>query len=154
MLWCYRLLKSQLYIKFCNRRLRDALILLSRIRFWGSWIGTQIGKYWKNGTPFLLIDGSQDNTLGVSIAVSGSDVYLATLFQSSTSPFHETANYWKNGNAVLLSNNAGASSIALSGNDIYVAGHNSSGAMYWKNGIPVLLSKGSGEARSIFIAIQ
>jgi len=73
------------------------------------------------------------------------------------------AKYWKNGIAMNLSNgstSAHASCIAVSGNDIYVAGYESNAsndiATYWKNGIPVFLTEGSktAGAGSIFIAIQ
>ena len=55
---------------------------------------------------------------------------------------------------------AGSNSIAVYGNDIYIAGTdgggNSSIAAYWKNGILVDITDGSHEAAatSIFIANQ
>lgn len=52
---------------------------------------------------------------------------------------------------------AGANAVAISGNDVYVAGYETNGShpqvKYWKNGTPVTLS-GAGVhalARSVFI---
>ena len=86
------------------------------------------------------------------------NVYMAGFQQTGGS---RTATYWKNGQAIALTDQAGnyadAWSICVDQGNIYVAGQvfsgNSSKAIYWKNGAGVLLSDGSskGNAESIFV---
>jgi hypothetical protein len=69
--------------------------------------------------------------------------------------------YWKNGVETVLHSsaaNAFASSIYVSGDDVYVAGYayntgQPSYAVYWKNGVEVKLTDGSNQtvATSIFV---
>jgi hypothetical protein len=87
------------------------------------------------------------------------NVYLAG-FQDPDG-MNRTATYWKNGQAIALTDQAGnyadAWSICVDQGNIYVAGQvfsgNSAKAIYWKNGVGVLLSNGSskGNAESIFV---
>ena len=131
--------------------------------------GALEARYWKNGTSFYLPGSNGYTTIANSIFVSGSDVYV-TGNQPDGEPFQtyfgtsrkEVAKYWKNGIPVNLSDgtkNAYATSIAVSGNDVYAAGYeeNELGvwvAKYWKNGNPVILGDVSkySEAHSIFLA--
>jgi len=97
---------------------------------------------WKNDTATLLPPAATADTssFGYSVAVSGTDVYVA-----GNSP-HGAA-VWKNGVEQVLSPTGQDYAIALAGTDIYVAGSqlipNSSplfNAIYWTNGQPTILS--------------
>jgi hypothetical protein len=127
--------------------------------------GALDARYWKNGNAVPLPGTAK------SIFVSDGDVYVAGS-QPDGEPFQTyfgtryrtVAKYWKNGIPVKLSDgtkDAYATSIAVSGNDVYVAGYeeNTAGAndyvaKYWKNGDPVILGDVSkySEAYSIFLA--
>jgi hypothetical protein len=94
-------------------------------------------KVWKNGIRFSLPAGE-----GIASGLSvGNDVYLA-------GSLNNQAAYWKNGNPVTLPYQSGvsttASSIAVSGNDIYLSGLglDASGnifTIFWKNNTPTLM---------------
>lgn len=126
--------------------------------------GALEARYWKNGISVPIAGTAK------SIFVSEGDVYVAGS-QPGGEPYQSyygtryriVAKYWKNGNPVRLTDgtkNAYATSIAVSGNDIYVAGYEEKEAgtlnwvaKYWKNGNPVILgdvSKESG-ANCIFL---
>jgi len=68
------------------------------------------------------------------------------------------AKFWKNGVAQNLfaseSKTAGAHSVFVSGNDVYVAGYTDGDAILWKNGEAQKLTDGSyyAEAHSVFIS--
>jgi hypothetical protein len=73
----------------------------------------------------------------------------------------EIAKYWKDGQVTVLgagTNGSYATSIAISGTDVYVAGVEGNGtndvAKYWKNGIPVDLTDGTqrGFANSVVLS--
>jgi hypothetical protein len=121
------------------------------------YIGGEIGGrivYWKNGNLVYVTDGTYRDLL-TSMAVSGSDVYLAG------NEYHQSksiAMYWKNGTPVVVSPNSiqsYANGIAVDGNDVYVAGSEGINlkAIYWKNGIPAFISNSPNENESEAVSI-
>jgi len=132
--------------------------------------GMAVAKYWNNGNPVSLSDGSR-HADAHAIAVSGSDVYVAGYAAEGTELTDVNGNvyrnwiakYWKNGNPVSLTDGslyAQALAIAVSGSDVYVAGFEYNGdgtsslAKYWKNGNPVSLTDGSQYGFARGIALQ
>jgi hypothetical protein len=125
--------------------------------------GNVFAKYWKDGKPVPLREGSNKGRVE-SIIVSGGDVYMAG-YEDIVANTKAVAKYWKNGRSVALSDSLNAnyaSSIAVSGSDVYVSGSQSTGttsssltiAKYWKNGIPVILSDGLHSAGASSIAVS
>jgi hypothetical protein len=112
--------------------------------------GERMPTYWKNGT-IIRLPGR--NITPTSVAVSGNNLYLTgvadtTLGDIFTSYHVYTAKYWQNGTLKNLSTNnptylsgSWATSIAVSGNDIYIAGNEAFAGInyytvmkYWHNG--------------------
>lgn len=116
-----------------------------------------IALYWKNGDIFELTDGTSDNFTS-SIKVVGDDVYVT----GGENKGNLVAKYWKNGNQVILFDNAEgyayANSIDVTDNDIYVAGKEAdlSGiprAKYWRNGTSINLTNGETNASANSITV-
>jgi hypothetical protein len=116
------------------------------------------GAYWKNGAETSLGQSSPS-----AITVVGQDVYVSGVMPKSNS--YNLAVYWKNGTVVPLTkglSDAKASSIAVSGSDIFAAGYEdklsepniSQIAKYWKNGNKVVLSDSSNKALASSIIIS
>jgi hypothetical protein len=108
------------------------------------------GKLWKNGIDMHLADDL--NLSADYVAVSNNDVYVSTSGD-------QIAKYYKNGSAVALDLPGSiASSIAVNGKDVYVAGTKTNGthnvATYWKNGSPVSLSDGTKDNYGVDIFLS
>ena len=116
---------------------------------------------------FSLNGCKKTNTTLPGGGTPAKDIYVAGFEESSTGIL--VPKYWKNGTVVTLSHgiyDAGASSIFVSGNDVYVAGSEitsiqtvfpfstTSTAKYWKNGTAVNLSSGTDDAygNSVFVS--
>ena len=138
---------SDVYVGGIRRRTTDSVI--------------DDGVIWKNGTVLYTLVNDEDErnrTYVSSIYVSGSDVYAAgyVLGRNTNSNLIGKARLWKNGNVQTLDvgdQDSSANSVAVSGNDVYVAGMGGAGmqsAMLWKNGVAQRLG-GNGEAKSVFV---
>jgi hypothetical protein len=117
-----------------------------------------IATYWKNGQAVTLKSKSSNSGTN-SIAVSGSDIYVAGWDGDAFMYGSNIAKYWKNGDPVELTGPTGASatSIVVAGGDVYVAGWEFKGprtiAKYWKNGQPVDLTDGTMDAEATCIIV-
>ena len=110
---------------------------------------TRIGKFWKNGVPVTLGNGTNVST-GSSVYVNNGDVYVA--YSESVNGIY-VAKYWKNGTVTSLTDGTrtGVSTgIVVLGNDVYVAGTESNGTRnvpkIWKNGVGTNLTDGNSFA--------
>jgi hypothetical protein len=106
--------------------------------------------FWKNGVATKWGD-SNGYTIAQSIAVSGTDVYLAGSSGHSlgTPP---QAVYWKNGTPTTLSGSTSeASGIAVLGNDVYVTGEINGKPGYWLNGVPVILGSTGSPSQIVVV---
>jgi hypothetical protein len=114
-----------------------------------------VAKYWKNGVPVTLSDGSTGTSL-TGICVSGTDVYSCGAVYTPGSA-SSSAIYWKNGNMVNLKGPnttfSRASGITVFENDAYVSGNEDSYPKYWKNGTVVNItpSKQGDQTMGIFV---
>jgi hypothetical protein len=115
-----------------------------------------VAKYWINGQEITLSDGTQDASANSIVVSDNNDVYVAGSDNGAV--------YWKNNREIRLPADD-ATSIFVSGNDIYVAGSynynvsDSPKAVYWKNGTEVLLDRdnvygywGGFSVNSIFVS--
>jgi hypothetical protein len=117
-------------------------------------------KLWTNGVATNLVSSTVANSFAYSVAVTGSDVYVAGSFRDSifNNPATKSkATIWKNGVPIYLTNgnnNGYAYSIYIVGNDVFVAGYETVGtintAKVWKNGVE-LYSFNGYIAKSIFV---
>jgi hypothetical protein len=118
-------------------------------------VGTgAVATIWKNGVVAAsLFDGTRA-AVANAVTVSGSDVYVAGFAYNDGTvvPWDGTygiATVWKNGVASSLTDGsrwARATSIAVAGDDVYVAGTEANIAKVWKNGVATSLTDGSRDA--------
>jgi hypothetical protein len=96
--------------------------------------------YWKNGVQVNLTQSTDTVTAATTYAVfvSNGDVYVAGIIGINYR--NEFGVYWKNGNRVSIPNAYMPKAIAVSGNNIYVAGSSlTDGDVYWINGAEQIL---------------
>lgn len=120
-------------------------------------------KYWKNDeeiTVYEKIGGSA--SIGDMAVTENGDVYIAgDVWEGGK----DVARYWKNDvftDLAYNNNETYARGIAVSNDDVYVAGFTRSGsgvddaaiALYWKNGVPVQLSDGNVPTYAWKIAVS
>ena len=107
-----------------------------------------VAKLWKNGTAQNLTDVAHSGACGISVYVSGNDVYVAG---------HENAiaKVWKNGttqNLTVTTDWAFAKSVYVSGGDVYVAGFDGGNTNLWKNGVAQKNITFEEGATSVFVS--
>jgi len=119
--------------------------------------------FWENNVGQQLSSGSSGTTANCVFVSEGGDVYVAGrgsfLGGSGESGPYEIrcATVWKNGVAQRLSDNTDASSVYVSGNDVYVVGQEFEGyykkvATLWKNGVAQKLSDKESNANCVFVS--
>jgi len=113
--------------------------------------GEPVATYWKNKKAITLTDG-QTAAKANGISVCGPDVHII-------GTDGRQAIYWRNGMATSFGEDTQLSALAVSGHDVYIAGHqaNDQGiyvATCWKNGHAAALTDGKGSAEANAIAIS
>ena len=117
--------------------------------------GSSKAMLWKNNTPVPLQGDVFDHHIAKSVFVVGNDVYVAGEARKGGNDFY--AVLWKNNVMTKLEYKAKATSVAVSNNDVYVAGYETdtqetqTRAAIWKNGTKTLLGNSSSVARCVFI---
>jgi hypothetical protein len=117
----------------------------------GTAVSMPVAMYWKNGTPATLTDGLTLASV-TSMAVVGTDVYVAGGHCFTLNPDCLNAAYWKNGVETMLSSAQAsvASGIAVVGTNVYASGNTSTSggvlAQSWTNGTPTTLTQSSQAA--------
>lgn len=107
---------------------------------------TKVAAYWRNGALVQLTNGIT-LALANSIFVSDGDIYVAGFACENLAAGCALAAYWKNGIQVELTDvtNTGASSIFVSGTNIYVSGNDDANtvAELWKDRVLLPLTQAS-----------
>jgi len=122
---------------------------------------TSLAVLWKNGVRQQLSAGNNVRSYANSVYVSGSNVYVVGR-EAGENPAGPGQNpvawmravLWKNGVRQQLSANnwSSASSVFVSGSDLYVAGEEGYRAVLWKNGVSQQLSTSMGSyGNSVFV---
>lgn len=133
--------------------------------FLNSSVGNTAATLWQlaPGTPtatatLLPMPGGMTSAMAQSVAVSGSDVYVAGWATNATTGI---ALYWHNGSPIILPSNLSFShayAIAVSGGDVYAVGFEANNsvdgnAMLWVNGVANPLPLPSGFTDAVASAI-
>lgn len=131
--------------------------------------GFLVAKFWKNGVPTNLTNGTS-NAQAYSVFISSDNIiYVAGYENVIANPGNNgisIAKIWKNGVSSNLTNgniSAIAKSVFVSGSDVYVAGYESNfnnfpsvinRAVLWKNGVATYLTDGirDGAAGCVFVS--
>lgn len=98
-----------------------------------------LARTWKNGVGTSLPNG----TFVTSIFVNGSDLYACGDYYNAPASY---AVFWKNGVFTDLTDRtlgSNATSVYVSGTDVYVGGRENTVARIWKNGVATSLSNGT-----------
>jgi hypothetical protein len=107
-------------------------------------VSSGVVQVWKGEkTTTLTSTTNTGHAESYDIFLTDKATYVAGTESETT---HYLARYWKNGNAVTLTDgkeNAVAKGIFVSGNDVHVVGYDGKFAMYWKNGVATKLSSGA-----------
>lgn len=107
---------------------------------------------WRNGVRIVLDGHDIDTFQADDIIVNDDDVYVVGTASVNDVPH---AVLWKNGVKTALTNQVNYSraySVAISGNDIYVAGIQNGTATLWKNGVASPLSVGTSSSISLYVS--
>lgn len=119
---------------------------------------SSIPAYWKNDSLKLLNLGPGEQGVAVSVAVFGTDVFVAGFVTRNAI---SVATFWKNGAPFYLTDgtqNGSASDVTIFGSDVYICGrefnstYNVYLAKYWLNGNSVVV--GSPSFNSFAAAIH
>ena len=115
-----------------------------------------LAAYWKNSqeTDITALHPNDYFTGIHSIFVLDGDIYLTGYLVVPANGGTNAPAYWKNGVEYDLPLNGAtygsATSIFVSGTDVYLTGETSDGAVYWKNGVETILSS-TGSAIGIYV---
>lgn len=110
--------------------------------------GKEIAVYWKNGKEIRLTGGTSAD----EICLSENEVYIAG-FERNAEAINIMVS-WKNGQPTRLTDgkeSAGVNAMAVSGQDVYLAGYLEGNPTYWKNGKAVSLPEITGHITGIFV---
>ncbi len=101
-------------------------------------VDTSFAVLWKNGVPIPLTDGKKSASAN-SLFVQNGDVYVGGSEENSQG--YDIAKFWKNGVPTILStSSAGAGSIYVESDDIYVLLFEDNIPKLWKNGVKTNLT--------------
>jgi len=126
----------------------------------GKWVASLWGPD-GDRTPVRMSDGTRNARIAALAIGESFSLYAAGSEQNSKNQYY--AKYWANCSAVVLGDSsstlyATAEDIAVTGEDVYVAGDQFNGqhtvAVYWKNGVQVKLTDGKADAYARKIVVS